>query len=160
MTITRLRSAIGERVFDDEVGRFVEGSAIPCHRCGICCERWQPLVSAGEIERIAAFLGIGGEEARERFTEPYPLDDAVRLLRREGSGCVFLRYEADGRALCSIHPARPEVCRDWVASLDRRECVDGLRRFGGADVIPLSAVFEGQDERAAFIKVIGSGACR
>lgn len=157
MTITRLRSPDIERVFDDEVGRFVERSAIPCHRCGVCCERWQPLVGAGEMARLAAFLGISDAQFGEEFTEAYPLDDRVRFLRREGAGCIFLRYQADGRATCSVHQARPDVCQDWIASLDRRECVDGLRRFGGGEVIPLAAIFAVPDERMAFVEVIRQG---
>lgn len=153
--ITRLSAAGSERIFDDEVGRFVEASVIPCHRCGVCCERWQPLVSGAEIERLAAFLGVGEAFLLERFTESYPLDDAVRLIRRQGGVCTFLRYDPDGRSSCSVHPARPEVCRSWTASLDRRECVEGLGRFGGsAELIPIHAVYSEQVERDRFAATV------
>ena len=143
----------GERVFDGEVGRFVEASAIPCHRCGVCCERWQPLVSGEEAARLAAFLGVEVEAFLAEYTAAYPFDDAVRLLRREGRGCVFLGRDEGGRSLCTVHPARPDTCREWTASLDRRECVDGLARFG-AGAVPLAVVYPDEDERAAFAAVV------
>lgn len=155
--ISRLFTIQGERIYDGEVGRFVEATAIPCHRCGVCCERWQPLVTAAEVERLAAYLAITPALVYGRFTAAYPFDDEVRLLAREGRGCVFLRYDMDGRSACAVHPARPEVCRDWTASLDRRECVDGLRRFGGDEPIPLSAVYPLPDEAARFARAIRGG---
>lgn len=149
--ITRLCAAGTERIFDGEVGRFVERSAIPCHRCGVCCERWQPLVSDAEVADLAAFLGMEPQDVVEAYTVTYPLDDAVRLLRQRDGACVFLRYEADGRALCSVHPARPDVCRGWTASLDRRECLDGLRRFGTPEtLVPIRVVYEQPGDREAF----------
>src|SRR5215207_1304696 len=108
--ITRMITGRGERVFDGEVGRFVEATAIPCHRCGICCERWQPLVSGREADRLATHLDLQIEEFVETYTTPYPFDDTVRLLRREGDGCVFLRRDKAGRAACAVHPARPDAC--------------------------------------------------
>ena len=154
--ITRMLMADGERVFDGEIRRFVEASAIPCHRCGVCCERWQPLVSQNEAVRLAGFLGISTESFLVTYTTPYPFDDAVRLLRREGAGCILLRRDDGGRALCSVHPARPDTCRDWTASLDRRECTDGLARFG-AGVVPVAVVYPDEAKRAAFAGVVRHG---
>ncbi len=144
-----------ERIFDDEVGRFVEASAIPCHQCGVCCERWQPLVGDDEIERLAAFLGQGVESVREAYTELYPFDDSTRLLRQRQGACIFLTREASGRSRCSVHPARPDICRSWTASLDRRECIDGLGRFAtDAVLIPIAAVYEAAGDRDAFAGVV------
>jgi Fe-S-cluster containining protein len=149
--ITRLLAPGTERIFDGEVGRFVERSAIPCHQCGVCCERWQPLVSAAEAARLAAFLEMDEQDFAEAYTAAYPLDDAVRLLGQRDGACVFLRHEADGRARCSVHPARPDVCRAWTASLDRRECIDGLRRFGTPDtVVPIRVIYASPGDRGAF----------
>lgn len=145
----------GERVYDGEVGRFVETTAIPCHRCGICCERWQPLVAEPDVARLSAFLHLRPEDFLRQYTTAYPFDDEVRLLRREGSGCVFLRRDDDGRSACAVHPERPEICRDWTASLDRRECVDGFARFGSpGTLIPLHVVYPDADERLAYGTVV------
>jgi len=155
--ISRLLAEGVERIFDGEIGRFVEASVIPCHRCGVCCERWQPLVSADERARLARFLDLSPMQFAHEFTTAYPFDDQLRLLRRVERGCVFLAYEA-GRSNCTVHPARPDSCRDWTASLERRECVDGLQRFDGvggpAQIIPLVAVYPEREERAAFVRVI------
>ena len=153
--ITRVSGATGERIFDGEIGRFVEASAIPCHRCGVCCEQWQPLISPVESERLAAHLGVSFVAFLEQYTTPYPFDDAARLLRRGERGCVFLAYDASGRSRCTVHPARPDACRDWLASLDRRECVSGLRRFGDPDrALPLTVVYPDEADRCAFTDVI------
>jgi Fe-S-cluster containining protein len=151
--ITRLLMADGERLFDGEVGRFVEATAIPCHRCGVCCERWQPLVSSEEMDRLARYLGTSVEGFLAAYTTAYPFDDVLRLLRRDGRGCVFLDRDATGRAICTVHPARPDSCRQWTASMDRRECVDGLDRFA-AGVVPLAVVYPDEAERSAFIAVL------
>lgn len=153
--ITRLLSRAGERIFDGEIGAFVDASAIPCHRCGVCCERWQPPVTAAEIDRLAAHLGLDRDETARRYTRPYPFDDEVRLLARADGGCVFLAHDQDGRSRCTVHGARPDACRDWVASLDRRECVDGLRRFGPPDAaVESTAVYPDAEEHAAFLAVV------
>jgi Fe-S-cluster containining protein len=152
--ITRLRGPAGERVLDHEVGRFVEDCLIPCHRCGVCCQRWQPLVTAAERERLAAYLGITAAEVEQTYTTPYPFDDDARLLRHEGGGCVFLTWDGDGRSACSVHPARPDACREWLASLARGECVDGLARFGSADaVLSVTTLYPDSAEQHAFERV-------
>lgn len=158
LMITRLFSAEGERVFDGEIGRFVEASVIPCHRCGICCERWQPLVAAADIDRLADYLGMTHHCFIEAYTAAYPFDDEVRLLRRDGSACTFLRKDEHGRASCAVHEARPVACRVWTPSLERKECLDGLKRFGSPDVLlPVASVYPDQDDRNAFAGVIRGG---
>src|SRR5215211_1878153 len=153
--ITHLTTPDVERIYDGEVGRFVEKSAIPCHQCGVCCERWQPLVTDTEIERIAEFLGVDAESLRRSCTVAYPFDDSVRLLRQEDGGCVFLRRQPSGRSLCAVHPARPDVCRSWIASLDRRECVDGLGRFGASStLVPITVIYDTQADRDSFARTV------
>ena len=158
--ITRIRGPLGERIYDDEIGCFVEAGMIPCHRCGVCCERWQPLLGAHEVERLAAYLTITGDEVVTRYTEPYPFDDVSRLLRHEDGGCIFLRRDGDGRSSCSVHPARPDACRAWTASLFRRECVAGLARFGDGAVLLPATLYADDDERREFMRVArGRGRC-
>ncbi|MGH2583688.1 MAG: YkgJ family cysteine cluster protein [Dehalococcoidia bacterium] len=156
--ITRLFSADGERVFDGEIGRFVEAAVIPCHRCGICCERWQPLMSDADIDRLAGHLGMTRGRFIEAYTTSYPFDDEVRLLRRDGNACTFLRRDESGRASCAVHEARPVACRAWTPSLERKECLDGLKRFGSIDVLlPITTVYPDEEDRDAFAGVIRGG---
>jgi Fe-S-cluster containining protein len=144
----RLHAGPVERSFDAGLGRFTEDEAIPCFRCGVCCQRWQPLIGRAEAERLARFLGLPVEAFLARYARPYPLDDAQYQLRERDGGCVFLRFEA-GRASCAVHEARPQACRDWDASLSRRECLDGLRArcTSEAPLAPL-ALYEGPDAEA------------
>ncbi len=133
------------RSYDSGLGRFTDDEAIPCFRCGVCCQRWQPLVGRLEAERLAAFLGLSLGAFLERHTRRYPLaEDTYQLLGQDG-GCVFLTFE-NGRAGCAVHEARPQACRDWDASLARRECLDGLRLLR-ADTGPLAPVtlYDGPD---------------
>ena len=126
---------------------------IPCHRCGVCCERWQPLLTAADAARLAAHLGLTLGAFHTAYTSPYPFDDEQRLLRQEDGRCVFLRSEADGRAACAVHPARPQVCHDWSAGLDKQECVQGLERFADpAGLIQLEDLYPGPADRAAFAR--------
>lgn len=153
--ITRLFSPTAARVYDSEVGQFVQDSVIPCHRCGICCERWQARVTHADARRLAAYLGISADSLLATYTVPYPLDDATRLLRHDANGCVFLRRDADGRSACTVHPARPEVCETWTASLARRECRDGLRATRADEaIVDVACVYPVADERSAFLRVI------
>jgi Fe-S-cluster containining protein len=153
--ITHLTSPEVERIYDGEIGRFIEKSAIPCHQCGVCCERWQPLVTNAEIERLAEFIRIDAESLRQTYTVEYPFDDSVRLLRSVDGACIFLRRQPSGRSLCAVYPARPDVCRSWTASLDRRECVDGLGRFDAASMlVPITMVYDAKADRDAFALVV------
>lgn len=143
----RLHAGPTERSFDAGLGRFTEDETIPCFRCGVCCRRWQPLIGPAEAERLARYLGLAVEPFLARYARPYPLDEQHQLLARDG-GCIFLRFEG-GRASCAVHEARPQACRDWDASLSRRECLDGLRALGasGAPLAPV-ALYDGTDAEA------------
>jgi Fe-S-cluster containining protein len=135
------------------------GVPIPCHRCGVCCERWQPLLTAADAARLAEYLGLSAAAFRAAYTLPYPFDEERRLLRAVQGRCVFLTVAADGgdrRATCSVHAARPEACRAWTAGLDRKECVQGLARFADPDgALPLARLYPDAAARAAFAAALG-----
>jgi Fe-S-cluster containining protein len=111
------------------------------------------MVGVAEIERLATFLGIDGAELTARYTEPYPFDDETRLLRRTDGGCVFLQRDGTGRSLCSVHPARPDACRAWLAALDRPECVAGLDRFAAGDLVSVVTLYPDEEERRDFVRM-------
>ncbi len=147
----RLHAGPVERSFDAGLGRFTEDEAIPCFRCGVCCRRWQPLIGPAEAARLARYLGIPVAAFLARYARPYPFDDQQHQLLERNGGCVFLTVE-DGLAGCAVHEARPQACRDWDASLSRRECLDGLRALcaGEGPLAPV-ALYEGPDA-AAFVR--------
>jgi Fe-S-cluster containining protein len=99
---------------------------IECFRCGICCTCYQPLIENEEIATIARRLGLPVDAFLANYTQSTVIG---YLLRQTEEGCVFLRWEGGTKANCSIHPFRPEVCRNWVPSLSRRECLEGLVRL-------------------------------
>lgn len=100
---------------------------IPCMRCGICCSKWQPPVDAEEIAALARGLGIPSESFYRDYVEPYPLRPGSYLLRRKGKSCIFLYYEGE-KATCTVHTFKPAACRNWMPSLSRPECREGLKR--------------------------------
>ena len=125
---------------------------VPCHRCGVCCERWQPLLSHADSSRLAVHLDLTPASFTERYTSAYPFDDEVRLLDQTDGHCVFLRYEG-GRSACAVHDVRPEICREWTAGLDKKECVQGLARFAdGASLVQLGDLYPDREEAAAFMR--------
>lgn len=105
------------------------GDSLPpveCFRCGACCVRYQPPLLPGEVASIAAGLKLSGDDFLAKYGQ---LTYIGYLLRREGNKCVFLDVEAEDKASCRIHPFRPRACRNWAASLSRRECREGLARM-------------------------------
>lgn len=79
-----------------------------CTRCGECCRGRGGIVLRGnDAGRLAAFLDMGVNEFFARYTEPRRGKIA---LRSGGAGsCVF----SDNERGCSVHPAKPDVCRVW-----------------------------------------------
>jgi len=82
-----------------------------CDFCpGFCCYRLEGsslLITAIDINRIARHFKISDGEVRKRYIE----GKNTFKVRKDGS-CLFL---SDGKLSkrCSIHPARPQQCRDF-----------------------------------------------
>lgn len=126
---------------------------IPCHRCGVCCMRWQPLLTPADAATLAAQLGLRIADFHARYTLPYPFDDQERLLQQEAGSCIFLAWEADGRSTCTVHAARPAVCRAWGAGLEKRECRDGFARALRADGrLELAVLYPEREDQATFLE--------
>jgi uncharacterized protein len=64
-------------------------------------------VSAQDVERIAAHLGLTAAAVRSRYVAA----TGDRLVDGLGQRCVFL--EEGRHASCSIYPARPQRCQTW-----------------------------------------------
>ncbi|MSQ26977.1 MAG: YkgJ family cysteine cluster protein [Dehalococcoidia bacterium] len=130
-----------------------DSTPIPCFRCGVCCEKWQPLLAPEELRQVAAALGLTLRAFNRRYTRPYPLRRGWRQFKATAAGCTFL--DATSRqAGCTIHPHRPQVCRDWHAGLGKRECLSGLRRVVGPDLLPIALLYDDADDRAGFVAAI------
>ena len=80
-----------------------------CQRCTACC-RWpgQVKVSAEEIGRIAAYLGIEEHDFIQRFTRLRTQRDGLALIDKPTGECGFLEGND-----CSIQAVKPEQCRQF-----------------------------------------------
>ncbi len=100
---------------------FFDGSSplFSCRMCGKCCEgRGGIVVSPRDLPRLCAFFGLPPAEVLRRFTEVMRGQPVIRC--GEDGFCMFFR---EGKG-CSIHPARPAVCRAWP--FFRGNMVDGI----------------------------------
>jgi Fe-S-cluster containining protein len=101
---------------------------IPCFRCGICCTRYQAPLTVQDIDNIAAALGISSSKCISRYARKVPTKEGY-LLKRTKRGCVFLAWDVDGRARCTIYRSRPKACREWIPSLAKPECLEGFTKL-------------------------------
>lgn len=122
-------------------------SPIECFRCGICCTRYRPEVSLREIEGIARKLGISRESFFSRYVRAVPIKEGY-ILQSSDDYCPFLcRDGKSNRYTCAIYAFRPQCCRDWVPSLSRPECREGLGRLGVAGQLLLPVdIYDSQDK--------------
>lgn len=79
-----------------------------CRLCGECCRGVGGIVLRGRDQaRLAEFLQLKHGE----FMASYTVKRRDKTQLRTGSGgcCVFF----DPQKLCTVHPARPDICRAW-----------------------------------------------
>jgi Fe-S-cluster containining protein len=107
---------------------IAEQTPIPCFRCGICCTCYQAPLEPEDIENIASALGIAISECISSYALRVPIKEGY-LLKQTEKGCVFLAWDEDGKACCTIYPSRPKACREWTPGLSRPECLEGLAKL-------------------------------
>jgi len=102
---------------------------VECLRCGICCTLYRPRVAIEEMERIAQELGM----LKQAFMSKYARlisEKGTYILQNDEDKCPFLSWDTEtNKGTCTIYSFRPEACRNWVASLSRPECREGLLRL-------------------------------
>jgi len=126
---------------------ITEQTPIPCFRCGICCASYQAPLTPEDIDNIASALGISSSKCISRYALKVPLKEGY-LLKRTEKGCVFLAWDADGKARCTIHPSRPEACREWTPSLSKPECLEGLAKLKSkGQIMLLEELFSSQKDK-------------
>jgi Fe-S-cluster containining protein len=116
------------KTLEGQESTVAEQVPIPCFRCGICCTCYQPPLTIEDIDSIASALGISRSKCISKHAHKAPIKEGY-LLKYTRKGCVFLAWDADGKARCTIHESRPKACREWVPSLSKPECREGLARF-------------------------------
>ena len=107
---------------------ITEQTPMPCFRCGICCTSYQPPLALEDIDNIASALGISRSKCISRYAHKAPIKEGF-LLKHTKVGCVFLAWDVDGKARCTIYPSRPKACQEWTPSLSNRECLEGLAKL-------------------------------
>jgi Fe-S-cluster containining protein len=105
-----------------------EQTPIPCFRCGICCTCYQPPLTTEDIDNIALALGIPRSKCISRYAHKAPIEEGY-VLKHTEKGCVFLAWDADGKAGCAVYSSRPKACREWIPSLAKPECREGLAKL-------------------------------
>jgi len=128
---------------------IAEQTPIPCFRCGVCCTRYQPPLTPQDIDNIASALGISRSKCISRYAVKVPTKEGY-LLKKTERGCLFLAWDADGKARCTIHPSRPKACRAWTPSLSKPECLEGLAKLKSkGQIMLLEELFSSQKDKQA-----------
>jgi len=109
-----------------------------CHACSRCCHGKIIQVNPYEVARLARHLGLSTTEFRAKWTQD---GLGTTLARDRQETCVFL-----GPQGCTVHPARPLVCR--LYPLGRQRMPDGNERWLHVEPHPQS---EGQYGKAGSI---------
>lgn len=83
-----------------------------CRRCGNCCRHaGEVRLAAGEVEAIAAVLGLDPAAFTDRYTRLRDDRRGLVLVDRPDGACIFL--EDEGPPRCRIQAAKPRQCRDF-----------------------------------------------
>lgn len=77
-----------------------------CTKCGECCKGYGgTYVSTADIQAIAAYIHLAPEQVLERYC---CMSGTKTVLAQGDSGyCIFWDD------LCTIHPVKPRMCRQW-----------------------------------------------
>jgi Fe-S-cluster containining protein len=127
-----------------------------CFRCGECCTRYQVLLDREEMERVAGFLGISVRCLISDYTDfRWPVPGKFLLRHRDNGGCIFLVHQGK-EALCSVHVAKPNACRDWAPGRSRKECSQGLARVWGLVATEEGDLCGPEHNRQAFLEYLRS----
>ncbi len=122
---------------DQPDGSVPAGAPISCFRCGLCCTRYQPPLTAAETEVIAGSLGMNLVDFLDRYVDDAWYEPGRFLLDTCSGACVFLEAASDGKTgSCRIHRLRPQACRDWEPGLHKKECLEALQRDWGLTASP------------------------
>ncbi len=144
--LVRTEKAIIKTLGGKEI-TVTEQTPISCFRCGICCTCYQAPLTPEDIDNIAAALGISSLKCISRYARKVPIKEGY-LLKHTKKGCVFLVWNADGKARCTVHPSRPKACREWTPSLSKPECLEGLAKLKSkGQIMLLQELFNSQEDK-------------
>ena len=92
-------------------------------------------MNQAEMQILANSLGLNVQAFVDNYLDPrWPGTETV-VVRHIAGKCPFLEQpERSVFGLCRIHQFKPFCCRQWQASLDRKECRQGLSRYWNLSV--------------------------
>jgi Fe-S-cluster containining protein len=145
-SLARTEKAIIKTLAGKEI-TITKQTPIPCFRCGICCTSYQAPLTPEDIDNIASALGISRSKCISRYARKVPIKEGY-LLRHTKKGCVFLAWDGDGKARCTIYLSRPKACREWTPSLSKPECLEGLAKLKSrGQIMLLEELFSSHEEQ-------------
>ena len=84
-----------------------------CQQCGKCCSLMGDLIrieeDLGNLKFRLHFVATGNEA--EVAVDKDKVDLFLSGISRMPDACPFLRFDSAGKALCTIHATRPDLCR-------------------------------------------------
>lgn len=105
----------------------IQPDIFDCRQCGDCCTGFGgTYVTEDDISAIAGFISVSLEEMRTRYCQPAG-GDRIVLACGENGKCVFHKDR-----LCSIHPVKPRMCREWPFIPGVLRHPENWRMMGGA----------------------------
>ncbi len=79
-----------------------------CHKCGHCCHgRGGIIVGKKDLLRLMNYFKLDEKSFLEKYTENF--NQKPCLIVKEDNYCYFFNKDVG----CTIHTARPDVCRAW-----------------------------------------------
>jgi len=107
-----------------------------CQRCGACCRvPGYVALAQGEVETLAAFLGLDVYAFTERYTTFTFNRKNLSLIEQEDGSCIFLQTDNT----CRIQPVKPEQCKafplQWKSTQLRQTCPRLLEEGGEGEVV-------------------------
>jgi Fe-S-cluster containining protein len=99
------------------------------------------------MEHIAQELGIPTQVFMSKYVRAIPQKGA-RVLQNDEDDCPFLSWDKETKkGTCTIYVFRPQACRNWLASLARPECREGLCKLRTVDrTLFLDGLYSSRDE--------------
>jgi Fe-S-cluster containining protein len=140
------RSILDVKNIVRQVPKRGKESSFPCFHCGVCCTKYQAILSQAEAQSIADRLGLTWEELMDRYVDPRWPGTKSFLLRQQHGACIFLEHPmGSNKSSCLIYPCKPATCTEWIPNLQRSECREGLAKYWGLTVSP-SGELQGTEE--------------
>ncbi|QTA83182.1 Putative zinc- or iron-chelating domain-containing protein [Desulfonema limicola] len=84
-----------------------EPEIFECRQCGECCKGYGgTYISQKDIQAIADYIKVSPQEFLSRYCRQS--GSKTVIAQAENGYCIFWKDK-----ICTIHPVKPEMCRQW-----------------------------------------------